>query len=68
MGREGFEPSTLGLRVHPNEPQKGTRNGNVLQIWLSLIAASCNEMLPAEPSLYAQAYARGERLDAILRG
>jgi len=31
MGREGFEPSTLGLRVRPDKPQRTASLGNPLQ-------------------------------------
>ena|SRR6266496_4380062 len=31
MGREGFEPSTLGLRVRPDKLQRTTRHRNPLE-------------------------------------
>jgi hypothetical protein len=32
LGREGFEPSTLGLRVRLGELQRKAVNGNSLQL------------------------------------
>jgi hypothetical protein len=58
LGREGFGPSTLGLRVRPNELQRGTTNGNSLQVAHFQAATSCDQMRPGETSPYAHSYAR----------
>ena|SRR6266496_3240221 len=56
MGREGFEPSTLGLRVRPEQLRKATRSRNLLQRARSDTAANRCEMRHAENSPYSHSY------------
>jgi len=52
MGREGFEPSTLGLRVRLNDLQCRAANRNCLQIGRFQAATNCKELHRAETSPY----------------
>src|SRR2546427_9471982 len=56
VGREGFEPSTLGLRAQPEQLRKATRSRNLLQRARSDTAANRCEMRRAETSPYSHSY------------
>jgi hypothetical protein len=58
MGRAGFEPATLGLKVLPLKVHLAASNGKALQIYRNVVAASRARSQPAETSLYAHPYAR----------
>ena len=53
LGREGFEPSTLGLKVRSSELQRIAENGKRLQNAPFLTPTRCSESPPTETSLYA---------------
>jgi hypothetical protein len=57
MGRAGFEPATLGLKVRLDKLQEAAANGKMLQIEQFFVSTNCNEMRPAETSLYAHSFA-----------
>jgi hypothetical protein len=58
MGRVGIEPTTLGLRVRPNELPRTAGNGIYLQTRTSQRRANGDELQPTEPIPYAHSYAR----------
>jgi len=58
MGREGFERSTLGLRVRPERLRKATRSRNLLQRAGGDAAANPSEVRHAETSPYSHAYSQ----------
>jgi hypothetical protein len=62
MGRAGIEPTTLGLRVRPNELQRPARNGIFLQSRFPRCPANGNELQPTEPIPYAHSYAQAPDL------
>ena len=53
MRREGFEPSTFGLRVQPRRLQRTVTDGICLQLVAFSTATNCNELQPAETGRYA---------------
>ena len=57
MGRVGIEPTTLGLRVRPDELQRTAGNGIALQTDASRRPADGDELQPTEPFPYAHPYA-----------
>src|SRR5438552_12627571 len=54
MGRAGFEPATLGLKVQLDELRADARPRNVQQITEVSAAMCCGGLWPAETSLYAR--------------
>jgi N-acyl-D-aspartate/D-glutamate deacylase len=58
MGRAGFEPATLGLKVQPNELQLAAQARKVLHVAQIAVAVSCAKQQVAEASLYARPYAQ----------
>jgi len=58
MGRAGFEPATLRLKVRPKKLRPSARSWNSLQIARVVVAANCNERCHVETSVYARLYAR----------
>ena len=61
MGRVGFEPTTLGLKVQANELKRGSTDGNALQIDDFWFATECTKWRCPETSLYAHPYAQPSR-------
>ena len=59
MGREGFEPSTLGLRVRSDRPRRAATSCSELHRALQQAATNYGRCGNAETSLYAQPYAQG---------
>src|ERR1051326_673948 len=57
MGREGFEPSTLGLRVRADRALSATRRCKKLQRARLASRPNCSETQVMETSLYADPYA-----------
>jgi hypothetical protein len=56
MGREGFEPSTLGSKVQPNKPRQAEGDPNVLHLRTMVAATSCSHRQSSETSLYVILY------------
>src|SRR5438045_946150 len=57
MGREGFEPSTLGLRVRSDRTQRVATRCKELHLDLQRAATNYAKSGNVETNLYAQAYA-----------
>jgi hypothetical protein len=53
MGRAGFEPATLGLKVRLGDLQRAARNGKILQVGAFSHATNCYKLPTAETSPYA---------------
>src|SRR6266511_4335452 len=60
MGREGFEPSTLGLRVRSDRRQRAATSCNKLHRGLQRAATNYAKSGNAETNLYAHPYAQAE--------
>jgi hypothetical protein len=67
VGREGFEPSTLGLRVRADRTQLGARNANYLQAPTFTDPPKYSKKHPVAPSLYAHPYAQQARQSSTRR-
>jgi hypothetical protein len=57
MGRAGFEPATLRIKVPLDKLKRTARNGKTLQLAQIAAATNCREMQVVETSLYAHPYA-----------
>src|SRR6266545_5494581 len=64
MGREGFEPSTLGLRVRSDRRRRAATSCNELHRDLQQVATNYGRCGKVETNLYAQTYAQIRRKDA----
>jgi hypothetical protein len=53
MGRTGFEPAALGLKVPLNKLKRTAANGNTLQIAQIIVATRCSQLQRVETSLFA---------------
>jgi hypothetical protein len=58
MGRVGIEPTTLGLRVRPDELKRATRSGKPLLRAAFHFARNCYRLHATETSRYAHRYAQ----------
>jgi hypothetical protein len=58
MGRAGFEPAALGLRVRSDEPRRAATRCTELHPVLRQVATNYARCGNAETNLYAQAYAQ----------
>ena len=56
LGREGFEPSTSGLKVQPNKPRRTAARRNALRLRRIIAATTCAKAQQAEISLYVILY------------
>jgi hypothetical protein len=58
MGRVGIEPTTLGLRVRPDELKRATPSGKPLLRGAFHFATNCYKLHASETNRYAHRYAQ----------
>jgi hypothetical protein len=65
MGRAGFEPATLGLKVRPERRRRGVGTGKTLQRPRLADVPGCDELPVAETNSYSRSYSRAREQESL---